>query len=133
MNGKERRLLDRDSLNKLYELTNPRLNPKPIMQFVMSNDGQSWEVIDPHILRGYRACKRSLESKVERYESSGVWPQKCQLGIGVFREGALVDVLIAKDLGFKPIKQSQPTLPLDDVLEALRRTRKEFLSDPDKF
>ncbi|WP_261625856.1 hypothetical protein [Pseudoalteromonas holothuriae] len=127
MTGRERRLLDREDLNKLYKLTNPKLHEKPTLQFVMNSNGHSWKVIDSHILRGYRACKGSLEAKVQMYEARGIWPQNCQIGIGIFRSDELVDVLIAKDLGTKPIKQSRQTLALDDALEALGRTRQELL------
>jgi len=125
MTGKERRLMDKEDLNKLYELTNPKLSPKPKLFIVINHNGSNWEIEDSHILRGYRACKRSLESKVRRYESRMFWPSQCQIGIGYFEQEQLIGVLIAKNLGFKPVEEVQPTLPLDDALEAIGLSRRE--------
>lgn len=42
----ERRLLDREELNKLYELTNPQLSPKPQLHIVIRNHDSEWRVED---------------------------------------------------------------------------------------
>lgn len=127
MTAKERKLLGREELNRLYEVTDPKLNTKPTMHIVISRNNGPWEIEDSHSLRGYRASKRSLEGKVNRYESSGVWPSQCQIAIGLFEQGNLFEVLIAKNLGYKPVKQVPQTLPLDDALNAIGLSRKDVL------
>lgn len=123
----ERRLLDRNDLNKLYELTNPKLSPKPTLHTVVSYYENEWKIEDSHLLRGYRACNRTLESKVRRYEAKGAWPTQCQLGIGLFENDKLIHVLIAKDLGVKPSSQVKTNLPLDDILSAIGLSRNDVM------
>ncbi len=125
MAGYERRLLNEEDLTKLYELTNPKLNPKPTLHTVISYQSNQWEVEDLHLLRGYRASKGSLAMKVRKYEAKKTWPDSCQLGIGVFEDDKLIHVLIAKDLGVKPERQVKVSLPLDDVLGAIGLARKD--------
>ena len=127
MAAKERRLLDREPLNRLYEVTDPKLIKTPTMHTVISRNNGPWEIEDSHSLCGYRACKRTLESKVNRYESSGIWPSQCQIAIGLFEQGNLFEVLIAKNLGYKPAKQVVHTLPLADALNAIGLSRKDVL------
>lgn len=127
MTAKERRLLDREQLNRLYEITDPKLNKKPTMHIVISRNNGPWEIEDSHSLCGYRACKSTLASKVNRYESSGIWPSQCQIAIGLFEQGELFELLIAKNLGYKPVKPAPQTLPLDDALNALGLSRKDVL------
>ncbi|MBB1294656.1 MULTISPECIES: hypothetical protein [unclassified Pseudoalteromonas] len=123
----ERRLLDKDDLTKLYELTNPKLNPKPTLHTVISYQSNEWVIEDSHQLRGYRASKASLAMKVRKYEAKKAWPSSCRLGIGVFEADKLIHVLIAKNLGKKPIAEAKASLPLDDVLGAIGLSRSDVL------
>ena len=123
----ERRLLDKDDLTKLYELTNPKLNPKPILHTVISHQSNEWVIEDSHQLRGYRASKGSLAMKVRKYEAKDAWPSSCRLDIGVFEGDKLVNVLIAKNLGMKPVPNSNASLPLDDVLSAISSSRSKAI------
>ena len=125
----ERRLLDKDDLTKLYELTNPKLNPKPILHTVISYQSNEWVIEDSHQLRGYRASKGSLAMKVRKYEAKNAWPSSCRLGIGVFEGDKLIHVLIAKNLGEKPISEEKATLPLDDVLSAISSSRSKVIRE----
>ncbi|MBE0420556.1 hypothetical protein EI165_10530 [Pseudoalteromonas nigrifaciens] len=125
MAGYERKLLDRDDLTKLYELTNPKLNPKPTLHTVISYQSNEWVIEDSHLLRGYRASKGSLAIKVRKYEAKNAWPDSCRLGIGVFEGDKLIHVLIAKNLGVKPLVQANSSLPLDDVLGAIGLSRSD--------
>ena len=125
MSKQERRLLDREELNKLFELTNPQLSPKPQMHIVIRNPDSEWRVEDSHFLRGYRACKRSLASKVSIYESNGAWPNQCEIGIGIFKDDIVISVLVAKNLGVMPVHSNTTSLPLDDILNAVGLTRSE--------
>ncbi|MDI4652659.1 MULTISPECIES: hypothetical protein [Pseudoalteromonas] len=125
MAGYERKLLDEDDLTKLYELTNPKLNPKPTLHTVISYQSNQWQIEDSHQLRGYRASKGSLAMKVRKYEAKKAWPDSCQLGIGVFEDDKLIHVLIAKNLGVKPERQIKASLPLDDILGSIGLSRKD--------
>ncbi|MDC9530317.1 hypothetical protein [Pseudoalteromonas sp. Angola-7] len=125
----ERRLLDKDDLTKLYELTNPKLSRKPALHTVISYQSNEWEIEDSHQLRGYSASKRSLAMKVRKYEAKNAWPSSCRLGIGVFEGDKLIHVLIAKNLGNKPIAEAKPSLPLDNVLGAIGLSRSDILGN----
>ena len=129
MPGYERRLLDKDDLTKLYELTNPKLSPKPKLHTVISYQSNEWVIEDSHQLRGYRACKGSLAMKVRKYEEKNAWPSSCRLGIGVFEDDKLTNVLIAKNLGRNPIAEAKASLPLDDVLGAINPARSEAIRE----
>ena len=50
---------------------------------------------------------------------------QCDLGIGIFEGEQLTQVLMATDLGRKPVKDHQPTLPLDNILGAMGLTRSD--------
>lgn len=123
----ERRLLDKDDLTRLYELTNPKLNPKPTLHTVISYQSNEWVIEDSHQLRGYRASKSSLAMKVRKYEAKNAWPSSCRLGVGVFEGDKLIHVLIAKNLGRKPIAEAKASLPLDDVLGAIGLSRSDVV------
>lgn len=97
------------------------------MHIVISRNNGPLEIEGSHHLRGYRVCKRTLESKVNWYESSGIWPSQCQIAIGLFEQGELFELLIAKSLGYKPVKPAPQTLPLDDALNAIGLSRKDVL------
>ena len=90
---------------------------------VIRPSGKEWSIESSHILRGYRGCQTNLEARVRQYESKNLWSSQCDLGIGVFEEDRLVEVLMAVDLGRKPVKGNNPSLPLDDMLGAMGLTR----------
>lgn len=122
----KKRLLSSDDLVTLYRVTNPKLAEKPILQMVIRPSGQDWEIENPYKLRGYRACNGHLESLVRQYESKGTWPTQCDLGIGLFENDKLVQVLTAIDLGYRPVKKVEPSLPLDDILNAIGLSRNDI-------
>lgn len=111
----ERRLLDKDALTKLYELTNPKLNTKPTLHTVISYHLNEWAIEDSHHLRGYRASKGSLAMKVRKYEAKKAWPGLCRLGIVVFEDDKLINVLIAENLGMKPVPHSNTSVAIPYV------------------
>ncbi|WP_448556616.1 hypothetical protein [Thalassotalea montiporae] len=118
--------MDSKDSTELYKLTNPKIVDKPNLHVVIrSNDGD-WSIEDSHILRGYAGSQRSLEGKVNRYESRNLWPNQCELGIGVYINGTLSQVLVAKNLGCKPVQNQRNTLPLDDVLSVVGLTRDDI-------
>ncbi|MGB0893807.1 MAG: hypothetical protein ACPGUD_05315 [Parashewanella sp.] len=121
----KRRLLNSDDLKTLYRVTDPKWTEKPRLFIVIRPQGGDWSVENTHLLRGYRACQSNLESRVRQYELKNIWPNQCDLGIGVFENESLINVLIAADLGYKAVKDHTPSLPLDDILGAIGLTRKD--------
>jgi len=125
MSRTQRKLLNGNDLKSLYRLTNPKLAEKPQLLMVIRRTGEDWTVENTHLLRGYRGCQTNLESRVRQYESNGYWPAQCDLGIGIFENEQLTQVLTATDLGRKPVQEHQPTLPLDNILGAMGLTRSD--------
>lgn len=122
----KRKLLSGDDLKELYRITNPKMDEKPHLYMVIRANGEDWQVESSHPLRGYRACQSNLESRVRQYESKDIWPDQCDLGIGVFEGEGIVRVLIAGHRGYKPMPESQPSLPLDDILAAMGISRSDI-------
>jgi hypothetical protein len=122
----KKKLLNSDDLKTLYRITNPKLENKPNLMMVIRYKDKEWEIQNPYLLRGYRACQNNLESLVKNYVSQGIWPTQCDLGIGVFENEKLIKVLIVTDLGYRQVKQSPPSLPLDDILGAIGLTRNDI-------
>lgn len=110
-------------------MTNPKLNTKPTLHTVISYQSNEWVIEDSHQLRGYRASKGSLAMKVRKYEAKKAWPGSCRLGIGVFEDDKLINVLIAKNLGMKPVPHSNTSLPLDNVLSAISSSRSKAIRE----
>jgi hypothetical protein len=122
----KKRLLNSDDLKTLYQVTNPKLEEKPKLQMVIRKPGKGWEVENSYILRGYRACQNHLESLVKKYEAKGIWPSQCALGIGLFEKDKLIQVLAASDLGYRTVKETASSLPLDDILNSVGLTRNDI-------
>lgn len=122
----KKKLLNNDDLKTLYRITNPKLENKPNLMMVIRPKDKEWEIENSYLLRGYRACQNHLDSLVRKYETQGTWPTQCDLGIGLFEKEKLIKVLIATDLGCRPIKESPSSLPLDDILGAIGLTRNDI-------
>lgn len=123
----ERKLLSSDDLKELYRVTGPNVNPRPkLFMVVRESDESDWRVESRHSLRGYRACKINLNARVRQYEGNGLWPNQCDLGIGIFEGDTLIRVLKAVDLGNRLVKDKPVTLPLDDILSAVGKKRSDF-------
>ena len=119
----KRKLLSSRDLKKLYDITNPKLEEKPKLLMVIRPSGKDWTVESSHPLRGYRGCQTNLASRVRQYETKNIWPNQCDIGIGVFESEKLVKVLVATDRGFNQVEDPVPSLPLDDLLGAIGLTR----------
>ncbi|MDO6444549.1 hypothetical protein Q4493_02050 [Colwellia sp. 1_MG-2023] len=126
MSKTKRKLLDSNDSTTLYKLTNPKIVDKPNLHVVIRPSDGDWLIEDSHILRGYAGSQRSLESKVNRYESSNIWPNQCELGIGVYINGNLNQVLVAKNLGRRPVPKQSSSLPLDDIHGVVGLTRDDI-------
>ncbi|MBZ9612325.1 hypothetical protein [Rheinheimera maricola] len=126
MSKTKRKLLSSNDLTMLYKLTNPKIVDKPILHVVIRPHDGEWSIEDSHILRGYAGCQRSLEDKVDRYDSRNLWPSQCELGIGVYVNGNLSQVLVAKNLGHNSVSNQASSLPLDDILSVLGLTRNDI-------
>jgi hypothetical protein len=122
----KRRLLDSNDSTMLYNITNPKIVDKPNLHVVIRTSYSEWSIEDSHILRGYAGSQSSLESKVNRYESRNIWPNQCKLGIGIYINGNLSQVLVAKNLGRKPVPKKSSSLPLDDILRVVGLTRSDI-------
>lgn len=120
------KLLGSNDLTVLYKLTNPKIVDKPNLHVVIRSHDGEWSIEDSHILRGYAGSQRSLEYKVDRYESINLWPNQCELGIGVYLNGNLSQVLLAKNLGRKLVSNQSSSLPLDDILGVVGLTRDDI-------
>lgn len=128
MSKTKRKLLSSNDLTVLYKLTNPKIVDKPNLHVVIRTHDGEWSIEDSHILRGYAGCQRSLEYKVDRYESRNLWPSQYELGIGVYINGKLGQVLVAKNLGHNPVSNQSSSLPLDDILGVVGLTRDDIYS-----
>ncbi|BFM18908.1 hypothetical protein R50073_50910 (plasmid) [Maricurvus nonylphenolicus] len=126
MSSSKRKLLGSSDLKRLYEITNPKLSPKPKLLLVVRELDKEWSIESNHSLRGYRGCQTNLAARVRQYESRNMWPGHVELGIGIFENEQLVDVLKAVDLGYKPDDTPKSTLPLDDMLGAMGLTRNDI-------
>lgn len=126
MSSTNRRLLNSGDLKELYKITNPKLEEKLILRMVIRTAGKDWSIENPHLLRGYRACQSNLESRVKQYESKDLWPDQCEIGIGIFENEKLVRVLLATKLGYRSVQEPASTTPLDDILGAIGLTRNDI-------
>jgi hypothetical protein len=129
----ERKLLSSDDLKELYRVTGPKIKPEQKLYMVIRRSNtESWTIESKHQLKGYRACKINLGARVRQYEEKLIWPEKCELGIGVFEGEALCRILVASDNGYKKVKESPISLPLDGLLSMTGLTRKDIKVDQSK-
>jgi hypothetical protein len=92
-------LLSARNRAKLKEITQLTTDDIPVLKIVIRQKYRrfdSWRIQSQHTLRGFKNTLITLDSSVRHFKRTGDYPDKMQLGIGVFENGTLSEVLEAQ-------------------------------------